>query len=123
MSTTIKLGPETLKLVTMTSPSLALALLRNLEVSPEMTSGAALALACPALARKAAIKINYADLLDSGRQMFDFLVERLVASGMSGHQALEEVARAGGEAVVHILDGLPKEDEVDEAEKRSGGTR
>jgi len=117
MNKTIKLGPETLKLVTMTSPSLALALLRSLEVSPEMTSGAALALSCPALARKAGIKVNYADLLDTGRQMFDFLVDRLAASGMNGHQALEEVARAGGEAVVHILDGLPKEDEVDEAEK------
>jgi hypothetical protein len=114
---TIELGPERIKIKAPASPSTALSIVRMLENSPEFAGGAALAVCAPALARKAGIKINYGDLYETGREMFDFVVAQLMRGGMSGTEAMEGAARAGGEATVAILGQLPTESEVEEVKK------
>jgi hypothetical protein len=111
----INLGPETLTLKPPASPSTAMAVIRLIEVSPEWAGGAALALCCPAIPKRGNIRVDYMNLIETGRDVFDFIVGQLTKSGMNGADALQAAATACGEATAAIIGELPLEAEIEEA--------
>jgi hypothetical protein len=112
--TTINLGPEAVPLTVRPGPSFAIQLIRLSGASPEAAGGAALIASCPAVAKKAKIELDRTDLMECGSAMYDWLIGR----GLS----IREASAACSAALQHVLDILPTQPEVEEAEGNSEPT-
>ena len=109
----IEVGPESVTLRAPGSVSTAMAIVRLIEVSPEWAGGAAFALCAPEVAKTAGVAVRYDDLPTMGREMYDWLVGRLMKTGRTGMQAMAAATEACTHACNCIIAELPLEAEVE----------